>query len=99
MRHLSGGDGNREITIALYAANAIENDTDQEYEIHYGFDTVANGRADEIMIQPGEIAQRTYAGSAHDFARWKVGEKQEFPPDLRIAKVSEIVEPKARKGQ
>lgn len=99
MKRLSGGNGNRQVTLVLYSADAIENDTDKPYDIHYGYSTVANGRADEIIVQPGEIAQMTYAGSAHDFARWKVGEKQEFPPDLRIAKVSEIVEPKARKGQ
>lgn len=88
MRHLEGGDGNRAVSLALMFCRAIENDTDKPYDIHYGYSTVANGRADEIVVNPGEIAYCDFKGSAHSFARWRIGSKEEFPENIETRKVS-----------
>jgi len=78
MRQVSGGSGNR--AVSIYAGNGeiLVNDTDQEYEIHYAYDTTANGRADRIALQPGEAAQCVSKGGSRDFARWEIGSPDEF---------------------
>lgn len=88
MKHLSGGSGNRGVEIALMHGGLLVNDTNKAYEVNYGYSTTANGRAGEIVLAPGECARRTSKGSAHDFARWQVGSRNEFPADLEEFPVS-----------
>ena len=74
MRKVEGGSGNRVVSIWVDKGDAIYNDTSQEYEINGGYPTVANGQADRIAIQPGEMARRLTWGGASDFAKWGISD-------------------------
>ena len=90
MKTVSGGSGTRAVSIGLMHGGAVRNDTDQEYEINYGYSTVANGSASKISIAPGEAACRVSSGSARDFAIWEIG-----TPEEHTAKGREIKSLKA----
>ncbi len=91
MQHLSGGNGTRAIVIGMKFHDAVINDTAEEYEISYSYDTVRNGRADRVAIQPGEIARRNSKGSAYGFASWSVGQPEEFPEDRKVIPLTDCL--------
>jgi len=92
MKKLYGGDGESSLYAALRNGQALHNDTTVEYELHYSYSTVANGRADRIVVGPGQVIKRLSKGSAHDFASWEVGSLEEMAGyDLRsLAQMQEF---------
>lgn len=84
MQTLYGGSGTRALSIGLQSGEAVLNDTENEYEVNYGYSTVANGYASRIAIQPGEVAWLRSKGGARDFARWDVGQVGDLPEGVRV---------------
>ncbi len=66
------------------------NDTDNSYQIHYAYSTVANGSADRIVLAPGEVAAKITAGGSSDFAEWHIGSPNEFD-GREILNLSDVV--------
>jgi hypothetical protein len=91
MQRLHGGSGTRAIAIALHSGDAVLNDTEGEYEINYSYSTVANGGADRIAIQPGEVAWLRSKGGASDFAKWDIGFPDELPDTVNVRQLSSIL--------
>lgn len=90
MQRLHGGSGTRAIARVLRPGDAVLNDTQNEYEINYSYSTVANGGADRIAIQPGEVAWLRSSGGASDFAKWDIGQPDELPDTVNIRNLSTI---------
>lgn len=86
MRSVSGGSGHGRIR----EGQSILNDTQSEYEVHYGYSTVANGHASRVAVQPGEVARLDSRGDAYSFFSWSIGCEDEFPASLYKRKVSEF---------
>ncbi len=87
MRTVNGGSG----SLYLPEGEAVLNDTSKEYEIDSAYNTVRNGRASRIAIQPGEVAWKIAKGDPYTFTCWGIGKREELPENVKVCSLKKLL--------
>jgi len=80
-KYLNGGKGN---PLGAGDGNKWINDTNERIIVCHGYDTVANGYADEIAVEPQEVVQRTRRGGPTSFSEWRIQSSDEISEEEEV---------------